>query len=216
MSDSMAPAVKRPKIKPHPKQARAIQRQQAILDAAFSLLEDDQVDAITTTAIAEKAQIPVGSVYRYFKDRTDILDQLYRTAYAEVEMLLMKEVSGLPDHGNFAAACRFLLHTFWREARRHPHYRRLTRWANSHYAMWDVTPGLDSNLSAMIEETLVRADVSFDARRKDAGLRTIVSATSVLIDQAIEERDEAQALALIDELATLLTAYVRDLTQQQP
>jgi AcrR family transcriptional regulator len=215
MASSETPTVKRAGIKPKPKQARAVQRQKAILAAAFTLLETGKVDAITTTAIAEKAQIPVGSVYQYFKNRTDILDQLYHTAYTDIEKLMMKEVATLPEHGDFAATSRFLLHAFWREARRHPHYRQLTRWSNSHYAMWDITPGIDSNLSAMIEETLERADVALDTERKQAGMRTVVSATSVLIDQAIEERDENQALALIDELAALLNAYVRNLTQKR-
>ena len=47
-----------------PVQARARQRVADILDAAQALLETDA--KVTTSTIAAQAQIPVGSIYRYF------------------------------------------------------------------------------------------------------------------------------------------------------
>ncbi len=49
-----------------PKQERAVQQNEAIIAAAQDLLEQLPISQITTSSVAAKAAIPVGSVYRYF------------------------------------------------------------------------------------------------------------------------------------------------------
>lgn len=66
----------KPRIEP--RQARAQDRIRQILDSTFILLEND--DEITTSSIANHANIPVGSVYRYFPNILSI----YRALFEEV------------------------------------------------------------------------------------------------------------------------------------
>ena len=53
-------AILAPRTKP--RQRRAIERRQAILDAAQSLLAEHTIDALTTSLIAARAGVPVASV----------------------------------------------------------------------------------------------------------------------------------------------------------
>lgn len=56
-----------------PKQARSRERVERILDAAGELVATTGVEAMSTRAIAELADIPVASLYQYFADKDDIL-----------------------------------------------------------------------------------------------------------------------------------------------
>ncbi|MBN2307695.1 MAG: TetR/AcrR family transcriptional regulator [Candidatus Hydrogenedentes bacterium] len=52
-----------------PTQARGRQRVDAILDATAELLVERGFEAVTTGHIAERARIPVGSIYQYFPNK---------------------------------------------------------------------------------------------------------------------------------------------------
>ena len=204
----MSKAIKRREVKPAPKQERARKRQSAILAAAEALLLDGSPTDVSTTAIALKAGIPVGSIYRYFEDKEDILEQLYHTAYNEVETTLVDQKSSLVTGSNFGDEIHQLLNAFWQAARAHPTFIPLTRWANSHYSLWDVTPGQNSSLAKLIEGTLLDAGVEIPDTRKKSAQKTLVTTVSVLTDVIIEEDDAVTAKAQIDELAVLLEAYI--------
>ncbi len=201
-------AANQPGTKPEPTQARALARRALILEVAHSFVVANQIDAVTTTSVAARANIPVGSVYRYFKDRTDILNELYRTAYNEVESELNAVHATIPKHTPLPGAIRLLLNEFTRLARAHPSFRALTRWANKHYSLWEVTPGINSNLSGLIQATMSNAGISFKPDRKLAAAKTAVTVTSVLIDLSLEEEEEQKARDIIEELAVLLEAYL--------
>ncbi len=205
----MITAIKRPEEKSEPTQARARARRLAILDAANSFVLNGQTDKVTTTTVARRAGIPVGSVYRYFDSRVDILDQLYREAYDEIETGMAEVQSSMPTKMSVPEAIRYLLNTFTELTRSHPSFRALTKWANQHYTLWEVTPGPGSSLTAFIEKTLADAGVTFAPERRAAATKTIVTVVSVLVDQSLEEEDECKANALIDELGYLLNQYLQ-------
>lgn len=201
-------AVKRPETKAEPTQARAQARRKSILDAAYSFALEGNVENITTTSIARRAGIPVGSIYRYFDDRTHIIDQLYKAAYADVENNLIKAQENISTDWSIGKIIHYLLECFWQQARMHPTFRTLTRWANKHYSVWDVTPGTNGNLANMIEQALNLANVTINESRQAPATKTLVTTASILVDMAIEEDNEDCAAALINELAILLEAYV--------
>lgn len=59
-----------------PLQARSRARLGRVLDAAEELLERDGADAFNTTAVARRAGVSVGSVYRFFPDKAAIVEAL--------------------------------------------------------------------------------------------------------------------------------------------
>ncbi len=204
----MTTAVARPEPKPEPTQARARARKQAILEAANSFVLTGNIEMVTTTSVARRAQVPVGSIYRYFDGRVDILDQLYRAAYDDIESSMTSIQKSMPANVPIPETIRHLLNIFVKTARSHPNFRTLTKWANKHYSMWDVTPGDGSNLAAFIEKILSDGGVAFAPERHTAATKTIVAIVSILVDQSLEEEDAKKAQALIDELVILLERYL--------
>ena len=56
-----------------PSQARGKERVRLILAAALELFKERGLDEITTNDIAERARVPIGSLYRYFPNKDSIL-----------------------------------------------------------------------------------------------------------------------------------------------
>lgn len=204
----MTTAVARPTPRPEPTQERARARKGAILKAANDLVMSGHIGDITTTTVARKAGIPVGSVYRYFDDRVDILDHLYRAAYDEIESGMADAQEAAPVNMPVSDTIGYLLNVFVETARSHPSFRTLTKWANQHYSLWDVTPGDGSNLVSLVEKTLIEGGVTFPPERQVAATKTIVTVVSVLVDQSLEEEEEDKAQKLINELGYLLSEYL--------
>ncbi len=59
-----------------PRQARSQERVNRILDVAENLFASQGYTATTTNAIAAQAQVPIGSLYQFFPDKTAILQAL--------------------------------------------------------------------------------------------------------------------------------------------
>ena len=68
-----------------PTQPRAQATRRAILDAAYAMLGELEPDEISTVAVAGRAGVPVGSVYRYYANRTDIFRALAEQAMELVD-----------------------------------------------------------------------------------------------------------------------------------
>lgn len=69
-----------------PRQARAKQKVELILEAAIRLLDKGGLDRLTTNAVAETAGVSIGTLYQYFPNKEAILDAL-----ADREMAALSE-----------------------------------------------------------------------------------------------------------------------------
>jgi AcrR family transcriptional regulator len=71
-----------------PTQARSRERLRLVLDAADELLASEGADAFTTNRIAAFAEIPIGSLYRYFPDKETIVEALAMRYWSDFEDLV--------------------------------------------------------------------------------------------------------------------------------
>jgi AcrR family transcriptional regulator len=89
-----------------PRQARAQACVEAILEAAAQILEAGGEAAFNTNAIAERAGVSIGAVYRYFPDKQAIL-----VAMSEREQARVDEAPA-EGRGGDRAMIRAFLHAF--------------------------------------------------------------------------------------------------------
>lgn len=191
-----------------PRQARAKARVRSILTATTNLLKTTGTAGVTTTAIAEAAGVPVGSVYQYFDDKNDILQRLYAAAFDEIKRDVEVALGAAPADLEFGEICDLLLNQFWQAARAHPSFRPLTRWANREYSFVDVTLDTDEALAEIVAHAFKSAGIIIPHNRQKAVMRTTATIISAVIDTAIEEKDEKKAQALINELIRVLSCYL--------
>ena len=59
-----------------PSQRRSAERVQRMLDACAELIEESGYDGLSTTRVAQRAQVAIGSVYQFFPDKRAIAQAL--------------------------------------------------------------------------------------------------------------------------------------------
>ncbi|MFD9330630.1 TetR family transcriptional regulator [Streptomyces sp. NPDC060065] len=85
-----------------PVQRRSAERLTRILDACADLLDEVGYDALSTRAVAQRAGVPIGSVYRFFGNKramADALAQRNLERYAERVTHRLRETDGEPETG---------------------------------------------------------------------------------------------------------------------
>src|SRR5690606_18518976 len=95
-----------------PLQARAVETRAALLRAVEEIVAESGAEAVTTTSVAERAAMSVGSLYRYFKDRNALLLVAYDDTVARISAICAERLAALPPAAPAGEAARKLLNTY--------------------------------------------------------------------------------------------------------
>ena len=109
MTDHSKPVVSTRK---QPKQARSAELVATILEAAVQVLRKEGAQRFTTTRVAERAGVSIGSVYQYFPNKAAILFRLQCDEWrqtAELRRIILDDVQRPP-----LEQLRTLVHAFLR------------------------------------------------------------------------------------------------------
>jgi AcrR family transcriptional regulator len=80
--------MKKSVVRRQPKQRRARETVEAVLDAVVRVLKKHGVDGVTTNRIADLAGVSIGSVYQYFPDKRAIFTALHDRHVEEITRLI--------------------------------------------------------------------------------------------------------------------------------
>lgn len=189
-----------------PKQARARERVERILEGARRELEERPVAAITIEGIAERAGVGAASVYSYFASKTALL-----VAVAE---RVMEETDA--ETGRQLAACRVLP---WREAadrtvtatlgalRSAPSYRKMLRTIRFTGEFAEVTQASNERVAALMATHPAFARAGISRAKALAICRTIITASNALQDRALAD-ERLDFKALVEETKRLVKGYL--------
>lgn len=95
-----------------PRQARAEGTVDAILDAAFQLLEADGVEKLTTNHVAARAGVSIGTLYQYFAGKQDILAALAQRRAGAVRDAIAETIIRKPDVSSVRPIVQALMRGF--------------------------------------------------------------------------------------------------------
>lgn len=188
-----------------PRQSRAEGTVDAILTAAFQLLEAEGVEALTTNHIAARAGVSIGTLYQYFASKQDILAALAQRRAAAVRDHIAQTLIDQPHVSSVRRIIRALMHGFegspaTREALLSALFHRGDAvLAQNHQAFFAAIAGrvqLNMELTPEIAFVLTHAPISL--------LRAAAAEPQLALDPA----------KLEDELVRLLEAYIRALQPQ--
>jgi AcrR family transcriptional regulator len=79
-------------VRRRPKQLRARQTVEAVLDAVMRLLKRDVSKVITTNRIADVAGVSIGSVYQYFPDKRAIFTALHQRHIDQIDRMVQTKL----------------------------------------------------------------------------------------------------------------------------
>lgn len=112
------PSVVRLSLRKLPQQERSVQRLEAILDSAMSLVLEKDVQSVTMSEIAQRAGIPIGSLYQFFPQKAAVLKALHDRLSMEIEERISQVFAGvtsLDEAATRGADALFELHALFRE-----------------------------------------------------------------------------------------------------
>lgn len=107
--DSVTTAEKSPTEKASPVQRRAYRTRASLLEAVETVVAEQGAAAVTTTAIAAHAGVSVGTLYRYYTDRDELLLAAYDATVERIVAACSEALSELPEDLAAEDAARALL-----------------------------------------------------------------------------------------------------------
>ncbi len=194
-------------MKPTPQQRRSRETVERLLTAANDEFGEVGVSAATTTSIAERAGVSVGSLYRFFGDKVAIAQALSEQYLDDAIERFGPIVSEIAGAGDVVPAVRAIVRAAADLQITHAGYYRITEDATPDTA-GSPASGVRSSLVETFAEVLERHDVgaSDDMRREVVGLLTeTVRHTLSLIDPVATDRD--RRVAELEELAVGYLAH---------
>jgi AcrR family transcriptional regulator len=124
MGNNMPRRGKPERIEPRktPQQDRSIQRVHAILESATRLITQSGVSALTMTALAKEAGVPIGSIYQYFPEKAAILRALFDMISARVEEHIIHSLEKATTLDELKEHVFVLIDWYYRECCENPIY----------------------------------------------------------------------------------------------
>lgn len=177
------------------------------MDATAALLGETPVDKITTAAIAEKAGVPIGSLYQYFPNKLAVLAELARRVMAEVDLktasLIAEDFGVLPWDQAIDRAIDATMQGY----REQPGYAQLLLSIRPTPEFGAITDESNERVAAMLAfhpavQELIPSD------RIQLVTRSAIKAVNALQDWALSVDDPRLANQIIAEMKTLLRGYL--------
>ncbi len=202
-----------PRLRRVPTQARSRARVRRLLDAAEELLAAEGAEALTTTRVAEKAGVSVGSLYQYLPDKEAIIEALARRYLAEFEALMGElERSLRNDPGAWTDPVGRLIDAVSERYRERPGYRAL--WFGRDLS--DELRAADRSNKLALAQGVRRIAVALGLARDDDYLRVAARAGVLVTDSILQEAfrsDPAGDPALIEEAKRILRLYLAEVVR---
>jgi len=191
-----------------PLQARSKERVEKIISSAEFLLKQDELSQLTTSRIAARAGVPVGSIYQYFKDRDEILLALGKKVLNDEDEKFTQAFQEITPHAHWKEAISGLLAAF----------QKIVREDDTHYrldvALSDNPSWQQANL--LSEKRIVELLASYPLFR-EKGLseqeissiaQTLVITVSAVVFRSKSRYWKEDADHLVEESRKMVTAYL--------
>jgi len=191
-----------------PQQERSRARVQQIIDAADMILATEGFDALTIRHLADVAEVPVGTIYQFFTDKTGVVDVIarrYLDRFAEV----MAELVARSEQTRFVDLVDGVLDAFIEMYRTNPGY--LAIWMGRHLSP-DLLEADRSNnelLADGLRQIIVAQGEVGDSEELHTICRTAVYVGDGLLQAAFRHQPDGDE-ALIAEAKRIERLYFED------
>jgi AcrR family transcriptional regulator len=199
---------------------RGQQRRDLILDTAADLLVVGGIEAINTNAVAERAQIAVGSIYQYFANKeaifTALSDRYMQQLAANTLAALQQDVAGLSG----AMMVDRVIDPMIAFERRHPAFRYLQASVENSGAMADAAKQMDREILATIQDLLQRTYPQLELSQSQEMARVmkaLYKGISYLIQQEAEILQTGGDIeVLLGSMKEVMATYLETQSAEPP
>ncbi|MGW2048154.1 TetR family transcriptional regulator [Streptomyces sp. NPDC001858] len=200
----MRPVPQATSLRRAPVQRRSAERLTRILDACADLLDEVGYDALSTRAVAERAGVPIGSVYRFFGNKRQMADALAQRNLEHYSERVTERLKGA-RRGDWRAAMDAVLDEYLAMKRTAPGFSLVDFGNQIPVGARHAEPNhrVADRLTTLLSDYLVRAPDD-DLRRT---FLIAVETADTLVHLAFRVDPEGDA-KVIDETRVLLRSYL--------
>lgn len=189
-----------------PVQERSAARVERMLDAAAALLDSVGHDGTTTSTIARRARVSVGSLYQFFPDRRALLQALAVRSFTRFSDALDQTLAEHPP-ADWRAAVGLVVHEYVAFTRSEPGMRVLSFGGPVDTRL--LTSEVDNNavVAARLEQVLAAVTPGLQlSPALSLSVRVAVEAADAVLSLAFQRDPDGDPL-VVAEATALLTAY---------
>jgi AcrR family transcriptional regulator len=190
-----------------PVQERSSVTVHQILKAASELLATESLEQITTSRVAQAANVSVGGLYRFFPDKQSIIDAIAVKHVEDLRSVLEQRLgTSLPDDG--PAFLGMVVDAYVAFLDERPDFRAIALGRHvsaptrQKHASPDVGP-------AALVKTFILDQIGMDVGDLDLKIRISSEAGERLIAYAYEQ-PQGQRQTIIAEMKAMLSKYIFD------
>ena len=194
-------------LRVQPKQARARKTVEHILDTAAALLEEVGVDGFNTNLLADRADVRVRTVYRYFPNKTAVILALGEKAVTEWDDWMLDEFGKLDSDSDWRVEIEGALRGLVQRVRDFPGQAAIRRAMRAIPELYVLEQEDNERLAEAYAQALRRIQPGLALSRARRVARCLVESAAVILDVALDQ-PPAGARGLIDELVEMQLAYV--------
>jgi AcrR family transcriptional regulator len=190
-----------------PVQERSAARVQRMLDAAAALLDEVGYEATTTSAIAARAGVSVGSLYQFFPDRRAVLQALALRSFSRFSAGLTERMTASPLQ-RWQDAVELVVDVYVAFSQTEPAAQVLSFGGPVDRHMLDAEDDNNGVVAEALGDVLRLAvpGVAMDAQLRLA-LRVAVEAADRVLELAFRRSPEGDP-EIVAEAKRLLTSYL--------
>ncbi len=201
-------------LRREPSQARSRERVQRLLDAAAELIEESGVGALAVRDIAERAGVPVGTMYQFFKSKDSVVEALAQT-YVDAFAVIAADLAELPAAPTWQEEWRRMFRAFVDYLRDTPGFRAI--WFSG--ALPSELRRLDRannvTLASALADMFIAHGHATDSERLRLSFETSVQAADTLVGLAFR-RDPQGDPRIIEEASVMMISYLDDVLGASP
>ncbi|MER5577920.1 TetR/AcrR family transcriptional regulator [Streptomyces massasporeus] len=187
-----------------PVQRRSAERLTRILDACADLLDEVGYDALSTRAVAQRASVPIGSVYRFFGNKRQMADALAQRNLERYTVRVTERLGQTGENQGWRTAMDVVLDEYLEMKRTAPGFS-LVDFGNQ------IPVGARAEPNHRVADRLTELLSGYLDREPDEDLRRVfliaVETADTLVHLAFRVAPEGDE-RIIDEAREMLRAYL--------
>lgn len=191
-----------------PKQKRAQERVEKILETSIQIIEDEGFEKLNTNYIAEKSGISVGSIYQYFPNKESIVSSLIEKHYEDRMRLLNERVFTLRKK-SVEAVVEGLIRTLFESHRKHPKLEQIFQSKKRSLGKHVREQELDAELMRLLEKYMRRTLMYFDVKNLGLALKILATSIKSVCLDSLYDHNYGNEEEVINELKRMTLRYIQ-------
>lgn len=198
-----------------PRQPRSQQTVDLILDTAAALFVEVGYANTTTNAIAEKAGLSIGSLYRYFPDKDAVLNALTARYHQQVETMLQTVFVADAKYLPLDILLDRLLDPYLEMYRRYPAYAHILLGSDVSAEIASASCGMDEEMLCGLTSFFQILAPHLDEKQAKRVATVTKGISKMLISLVISSGDEQYQMEMIAEVKLVLLRYLTPILQSE-